>query len=52
MSRQLVQQIVVCFGVLANLPSVLMAQLQSVDEAMATARRTGRPVFAMAGSKT
>jgi hypothetical protein len=52
MLRRLVQRIVVCLGVLASLPSVLMAQLQSVDEALAVSKRTGRPIFAMAGNKT
>ena len=52
MSQQSVQRVILSLGVLASLPSVLMAQLQSVDEALATARRTGRPIFAMAGNKT
>jgi hypothetical protein len=28
------------------------AQLQSVDEALAISKKTGRPIFAMAGQKT
>jgi len=31
---------------------MLMAQLQSVDDAIAQSRSTGRPIFAMAGNKT
>lgn len=52
MSDKLVQRTVVFLGVLATLPSMLMAQLQSVDDAIAQSRSTGRPIFAMAGDKT
>jgi len=52
MSRQLFQRIFICLGVLAGLPPMLMAQLQSVDDAIAQSRSTGRPIFAMAGNKT
>jgi hypothetical protein len=52
MSYQAVQRTIICLGVFAGLPSVLVAQLQSVDEAIALSRKTGRPIFAMAGNKT
>ena len=39
-------------GLLYGLPSSLLAQLHSVDEALQASRTTGRPVFAMAGNKT
>ncbi len=41
-----------CLGALVSLPSVLTAQLQSVDDALAISKKTGRPIFAMAGNKT
>ena len=35
-----------------TLPALVLAQMQSVDEALALSRKTGRPVFALAGNRT
>jgi hypothetical protein len=37
---------------LVPLASQSHAQLESVDEAVAISRKTGRPIFALAGQKT
>jgi hypothetical protein len=47
----LVQALACCLS-LVYLPSLTVGQLQSVDEALQLSRKTGRPIFAMAGSKT
>ena len=52
MSRSSLVGAIVCCAALASLPSVAVGQLQSVDEALKISRKTGRPIFAMAGSKT
>ena len=35
-----------------TLPSLVLGQSYSVDESLALSRKTGRPIFAMAGDKT
>ena len=52
MSRSSFVGALVCCASLVSLPSVVVGQLQSVDEAVQLSRKTGRPIFAMAGSKT
>jgi hypothetical protein len=39
-------------GIFALLPTYAAAQLHSVDEALSASKKTGRPIFAMAGQKT
>jgi hypothetical protein len=46
------RRLVLAVSLFSAFPSLLMAQLQSVDAALAASRTTGKPVFAMAGSKT
>lgn len=39
-------------GLVGGLPSELWGQVQSVDQAVQLSQATGRPIFALAGSKT
>jgi hypothetical protein len=52
MSGDSLHRMTIGCAILLAMPSVLLAQLQSVDEATALSKITGRPIFAMAGNKT
>jgi hypothetical protein len=43
---------VALLAIVAGFPYAVMAQLQSVDQALEISKKTGRPIFAMAGNKT
>jgi len=43
---------VLALGLLISLPVVTSAQLYSVEEAELLSKKSGRPIFAMAGNKT
>ena len=45
--RMLVAAAAVC-----TVPALASAQLKDIDEALSLSRKTGRPIFAMAGNKT
>ena len=52
MIRCSVLPVVISCGLFCGMPSVLWAQVQSVDQAVQLSQATGRPIFALAGSKT
>lgn len=52
MIRCSVRPFVISCGLLCGMPSVLLAQMQSVEQAVQLSQATGRPIFALAGNKT
>ena len=52
MTRYSVLPVAISCGLLCVLPSVLWGQPQTIDEATQLSAATGRPIFALAGSKT
>jgi hypothetical protein len=52
MMRHSVLPLAISCGLLCGMPSALWAQMQSVDQAVQLSQATGRPIFALAGSKT
>jgi hypothetical protein len=52
MSGRLMIATLLSLAAVAGNPSSVMAQLQSVDQALELSRKTGRPIFALAGNKT
>ena len=52
MMRHSVLSVVISCGLLCGMPSVLWAQVQSVEQAVQLSQATGRPIFALAGNKT
>ena len=52
MIRCAVLPVVISCGLFCGMPSALWAQVQSVDQAVQLSQATGRPIFALAGSKT
>jgi hypothetical protein len=52
MIRCSVLPVVISCGLFCGMPSALWAQVQSVDQAVQLSQATGRPIFALAGSKT
>ena len=52
MIRCSVLPVVISCGLFCGMPSVLSAQVQSVEQAVQLSQATGRPIFALAGQKT
>lgn len=52
MIRYSVFAVVISGGLVCGLPSAVWGQAQSVDQAVQLSQATGRPIFALAGSKT
>lgn len=52
MIRISVLPVVVSCSLMCGTPTVIWAQLQSVDQAVQLSQATGRPIFALAGDKT
>lgn len=52
MIRYSVVPVVIACGLVCAVPSVLWAQTPSADQAIQLSQATGRPIFALAGSKT
>jgi hypothetical protein len=52
MIRHFVLPAVISCSLLCGIPSELWAQMQSVEQAVQLSQATGRPIFALAGSKT
>jgi len=52
MIRRSVLPVVIWCSLICGLPSILWSQLQSVDQAVQLSQASGRPIFALAGSKT
>ncbi len=52
MIRYSVLPVVIACGLVCAMPFELWAQMQPVDQAVQLSQATGRPIFALAGSKT
>ena len=52
MIRQGTVHILLSVYIVLTLPALVLGQVYSIDASLALSRKSGRPIFAMAGNKT